>query len=165
MDNIKKTPIIINFQDPLVANTNITKEYSNIKIVISTLPSQLARTAQFLPQRYILNIPTTNRLELELYSTELSTPQFRYRVQYYNNNNLIGEQYWKIPKPLFDTYSNIEVIDGRYNLPYNMYKVLSISPEVEYQVTNGILYIENDGEYTIKYTPALTLHDVVVDNE
>jgi hypothetical protein len=163
--NIKKTPIILQFSDPLEANTTITKQYTNYKVVITTKASDLTSIEQFLPQKYILKIPTNGRLELELIPTDYSDPDFRYRVQYYANGNLYDEQYWKVPKAPFDMYSTIEVIAGEYALPNNIYQVIDIKPEVEYTVTDRILYINIDGEYTIRYTPALTLHDVVVDNE
>lgn len=163
--NIKKTPIIIQFTDSIVANTNITKQFTNFKLVISTGASDLHNIEQIFPQKYILNIPRNGRLELELIPTEYAKPEFRYRVQYYADGELYDEQYWKVPKAPYDTYSTIEVINGEYILPNNIYKVLGINPEVEYTVTDGILLINQDGEYTIRYTPSLTLHDVVVNNE
>jgi hypothetical protein len=162
--NLKKCPLIINYISPIESDLDIEPIYQEYKLVISVDPSSIYGFEQILPQKYIVRVPELNNIKLSLLPSQ-GKNKFRYRVQYYGDNKLLDEQYWLVPKTPDKQTLAIDIVNGEYSMPNNIYELLEISPEVEYTITNGILYISTDGVYTIIYQPALTLYDVVVTNE
>lgn len=162
---IIKTPIKIIFTNPIETANTITNTFEDYKLVISVDASNLYVPEQFLPQQYVINVPSNGIVLLKLIPSTASKPNFRYRVKYYGNNKLLDEQYWLVPCIKEKTSLTIEIVNGSYILPVSIYEILSVSPQIEYTVTNSVLYISTDGTYSIEYIPAVTLSDIVLTNE
>lgn len=163
--SITKTPVKIQFSSPIETSNTISNAFEEYKLAISVDASNLYATEQFLPQQYIIEVPTNGVVELRLIPSTSAHPNFRYRVKYYGDNRLLDEQYWVIPPAPEKRTQSIDVFNGTYTLPIYIYEVLELRPQVEYTVTNGVLYISTDGVYTVDYVPAVTLNEIVVPNE
>lgn len=169
-------PLIINFI-PAVTSTSavgqrptpievINEEY---RLLIKNDASNNYSKFNVLPQTVVVTIPNNNIVKLKLFSYRPNLYQeqsvSRYIVEYYTaEGKKLFTQRWRVPSFTLPNRSLKVNYDGTnpVSLPSDLFEIISITPEVEYNISNNQLIPDAVGEYTISYQQGLTLYDVVV---
>ena len=168
-------PLIINFI-PSVISTSVGQKPTPIEVVneeyrllIKNEASNNYSNINVLPQTVVVTVPNNKIVKLKLFSYKPNTYQeqsvSRYIVDYYTaEGKKLATQRWRVPNFTLPNRSLKITYDGvnSVTLPSDLFDIISITPEVEYNINNNQLIPVVAGEYTISYQQGLTLYDVVV---
>jgi hypothetical protein len=161
-------PICFNVVDSVKSDQlTLNKSHKVYTLSIKAEMSQNCGNYQTFPQEYETVIPSTGSIKLELMSTsrERSRLQLypKYIVRIYSaKREELARQVWEIPE-FVEEIREWTVDTNASPLPLDCFSLLSVSPDVFYEVRHNVVYFQTDptSPYTFRYRRGLTLNEII----